>query len=221
MTSIIGAQIFVEDQIEMPDLDYRAESYTDSTGETKTMVHSCSDEGKRIMELVVNTFDDNILSMINGGMVALSKDVVTTNSKSPLKLPILFRSELKMNIKTKEVAIKESFCYTNEPVYIGLPPCELIGISKFKPIEGYPFTEKYRNMQDLYFSCDHKKFCEFFNVNLPQGEFRTYGSVSYDIVTKEIFRIKSYTYNTNNPRALWTEIRETALARQHFFGDQQ
>jgi len=200
------------------------ESYTASDGSTKQMVFRCSDKGKAILEQVVNAFDEEVLSSLDGELVGLTNNVVTIGASLDLRLPDknYMGSDIKLYLNTKELALKDISVYTDQLIKIGLPTTSNpILFGKYRCMGTYNLPSELANLNEIYLSCDHDLFCSHYNVTLPKGNYRTYYSVSYDTVSLKINKIKSYQYNSKNFRADWEEMKETFMAKQHFFGDQQ
>ncbi len=200
------------------------ESYTASDGSIKQMVPRCSDAGKDILEQAVNSFEDDMLTNLDGELVGLTNNVVTMGASLKLSLaePNYMGSDIKLYLLTKEAALKDIYVYTDQVIKIGLPVGSIpILFGKYRQMLDYPMPSEVLNLNEVYISCDHNTFCNYFQVTLPKGDYKTYYGVSYDKVTLKINKIKSYQYNSQNFRSDWEEMKETFLARQHFFGDQQ
>ncbi|MBU3577601.1 hypothetical protein [Polynucleobacter sp. UK-Kesae-W10] len=94
-----------------------------------------------------------------------------------------------------------------------LPPsAKAIAIGFNHCIAGRGGDPKVENVWDVYFSADPDECESFFNLDKKRGLYSTLYGVTYDHQTKEVLRVKVYTYDNNAGHSDWDGALAEALA---------
>ena len=214
-----GTTVTSETIVNEEILSTKVEEYFGTAGEYRAFVHSLSEAGLSLVQDVEDSFGINIINALDVKVLGLevNSNVITALlTKSVYKqlegdLPVGFCvSSIKFFMDSQTVAIKvyrlEDTLIENYPT---LPEgSEVLVWADYHDFAGYDYEQSFDNYLDIFFLNEgHQAVCDFYDKELPTGLLTGYG-IRFHKNTKEIKKVKSYTYNDEST-ILWQDWKKT------------